>query len=74
MLYHAHRAMEAITLDRGELHLKDEMGPRYSELVYNGFWFAPEREALQTMIDHTQVRILQTLLRYNTHELQFHTE
>lgn len=56
ILYHAHRAMEAITLDRGELHLKDELGPKYSELVYNGFWFAPEREALQKMIDNTQVR------------------
>ena len=56
VLYHAHRAMEALTLDRGELHLKDELGPKYSELVYNGFWFAPEREALQKMIDSTQVR------------------
>lgn len=56
ILYHAHRAMEAITLDRGELHLKDELGPKYSELVYNGFWFAPERAALQKMIDSTQVR------------------
>jgi argininosuccinate synthase len=54
ILYHAHRAMESLTLDRGELHLKDELAPKYSELIYNGFWFAPEREALQKLIDSTQ--------------------
>eukprot|EP00892_Ulva_mutabilis_P000484 jgi/Ulvmu1/10436/UM062_0033.1 len=54
ILYHAHRSMESLTLDRGELHLKDELSPKYAELIYNGFWFAPEREALQKMIDHTQ--------------------
>ncbi|MGE5516026.1 MAG: argininosuccinate synthase [Bacteroidota bacterium] len=48
----AHRAMESITLDRGEAHLKDDIMPRYAELIYNGFWFAPERIALQQMIDH----------------------
>jgi len=48
----AHRAMESITLDRGEAHLKDEFMPRYAELIYNGFWFAPERIALQQMVDH----------------------
>jgi argininosuccinate synthase len=48
----AHRAIESITLDRGEAHLKDEFMPRYAELIYNGFWFAPERIALQQMIDH----------------------
>ena len=47
----AHRAIESITLDRGESHLKDEIMPRYAELIYNGFWFSPERKAIQTMID-----------------------
>ncbi|GLC37081.1 hypothetical protein PLESTB_001393500 [Pleodorina starrii] len=50
----AHRAMESITLDRAELHLKDDLMPRYAELVYNGFWFSPEREALQALVDKTQ--------------------
>ena len=50
----AHRAMESITLDRGAAHLKDELMPRYAELVYNGFWFTPEREAIQTLIDQSQ--------------------
>ena len=47
----AHRGMESITLDRGEAHLKDELMPRYAELIYNGFWWSPERQAIQTMID-----------------------
>ena len=50
----AHRAVESITLDRGAGHLKDELMPRYAELVYNGFWFAPEREMLQALIDKSQ--------------------
>ena len=50
----AHRAMESITLDRGAGHLKDELMPRYAELIYNGFWFSPEREMLQAAIDHSQ--------------------
>ena len=50
----AHRAIESITLDREEAHLKDEMMPRYAKLVYNGFWFSPEREMLQAAIDKTQ--------------------
>jgi len=50
----AHRAMESITLDREAAHLKDEMMPRYAKLIYNGFWFAPEREMLQAAIDKTQ--------------------
>lgn len=50
----AHRAIESITLDREEAHLKDEMMPRYATLVYNGFWFSPEREMLQAAIDKTQ--------------------
>ncbi len=47
----AHRAMESLTLDRGEAHLKDELMPRYAELVYNGFWWSPERQAIQAMVD-----------------------
>jgi argininosuccinate synthase len=50
----AHRAIESITLDRGAAHLKDEFMPRYAELIYNGFWFSPEREMLQAMIDKSQ--------------------
>jgi len=54
-IYHAaHRAIEQLTLDRGAAHLKDELMPRYAELVYNGFWFSPEREMLQAAIDHSQ--------------------
>src|SRR5438552_2937120 len=49
-----HRAIESITLDRGAAHLKDELMPKYAELVYNGFWFAPEREMLQAAIDQSQ--------------------
>jgi len=54
ILLAAHRAMESITLDRGAAHLKDELMPRYAELIYNGFWFAPEREMLQAAIDRSQ--------------------
>ena len=54
ILLAAHRAIESITLDRGAAHLKDELMPKYAELVYNGFWFAPEREMLQAAIDHSQ--------------------
>jgi argininosuccinate synthase len=50
----AHRAMESITLDREAAHLKDEMMPRYAKLIYNGFWFSPERQMLQAAIDNTQ--------------------
>ena len=53
----AHRGIEQITLDRGAAHLKDELMPRYAELIYNGFWFAPEREMLQAAIDHSQTRV-----------------
>ncbi|HEY9538201.1 MAG TPA: argininosuccinate synthase [Kiloniellaceae bacterium] len=53
----AHRAMESITLDRGAVHLKDELMPRYAELVYNGFWWSPEREMLQALIDKSQERV-----------------
>ncbi|MCP4315824.1 MAG: argininosuccinate synthase [Hyphomicrobiales bacterium] len=54
ILLAAHRAMETITLDRGAAHLKDELMPRYAELIYNGFWFSPEREMLQAAIDLSQ--------------------
>jgi len=54
ILLKAHRAMESLTLDREAAHLKDELMPRYAKLVYNGYWFAPEREMLQAAIDHTQ--------------------
>ena len=57
ILLKAHRAMESITLDRGMAHLKDELMPRYAELVYDGFWFSPEREMLQVAIDHSQTRV-----------------
>jgi argininosuccinate synthase len=54
ILYTAHRAIESITLDRGAMHLKDELMPKYAELVYYGFWFSPEREMLQAAIDKSQ--------------------
>ncbi len=53
----AHRAMESITLDRGAAHLKDELMPRYAELIYNGFWWSPEREMLQALIDRSQDKV-----------------
>ena len=54
VLLAAHRGMESITLDRGAMHLKDELMPRYAELIYNGFWFSPERDMLQAAIDKSQ--------------------
>jgi argininosuccinate synthase len=54
LLQAAHRGIESITLDRGAAHLKDELMPRYAELIYNGFWFAPERLMLQALIDQSQ--------------------
>ena len=54
ILIAAHRAIESITLDRGAAHLKDELMPKYAELIYNGFWFSPEREMLQAAIDQSQ--------------------
>jgi argininosuccinate synthase len=57
-IYHAaHRGIEQITLDRGAAHLKDELGAKYAELIYNGFWFSPEREMLQVAIDHSQKKV-----------------
>jgi argininosuccinate synthase len=57
ILHLAHRGMEQLTLDRGAAHLKDELMPRYAELIYNGLWFSPEREMLQAAIDHSQARV-----------------
>jgi argininosuccinate synthase len=57
ILYAAHRGIESITLDRGAAHLKDELMPRYAELIYNGFWFSPEREMLQAAIDRSQEHV-----------------
>ena len=57
LLYHAHRAVESLTLDREVMHLRDELAPRYAEMVYNGFWYAPEREALQQFMDSIQERV-----------------
>jgi argininosuccinate synthase len=57
ILLAAHRAIESITLDRGAAHLKDELMPRYAELIYNGFWFSPEREMLQAAIDKSQEHV-----------------
>jgi argininosuccinate synthase len=57
ILLAAHRAMESITLDRGAAHLKDDLMPRYAELIYSGFWFTPEREMLQALIDKSQEHV-----------------
>ena len=57
----AHRGIESITLDRGAGHLKDELMPKYAELIYNGFWFSPEREMLQSAIDHSQAKVSGTV-------------
>ena len=57
LMLHARRAVESLCLDRGAAHLKDELSPRYAALVYNGFWFAPEREMLQAAIDQSQKRV-----------------
>ena len=54
ILLRAHRAIESITLDREAAHLKDELMPKYAKLIYNGYWYSPEREAMQAAIDHTQ--------------------
>ncbi len=57
IMLEAHRGIESITLDRGAAHLKDELMPKYAELIYNGFWYSPEREMLQAMIDHSQEHV-----------------
>lgn len=61
ILHLAHRGIEQLTLDRGAAHLKDELAPRYAELLYNGFWFSPEREMLQAAIDHSQTKVTGTV-------------
>ena len=57
LLLHAHRAVESLTLDREVAHLRDELSGRYAEMVYNGFWFSPERAALQAFMDDVQKRV-----------------
>ena len=61
ILLAAHRGIESITLDRGAMHLKDELAVRYAQMIYNGFWFAPEREMLQAAIDHSQQKVSGTV-------------
>ncbi|MSO75122.1 MAG: argininosuccinate synthase [Alphaproteobacteria bacterium] len=60
VLFTARRAVESLTLDRGAMHLKDELMPRYAELIYNGFWYSPEREMLQALIDESQKTVTGT--------------
>ena len=57
ILFHGHRAVEQLTLDREVMHLRDSLIPRYAEMVYYGYWFAPEREALQALVDETQKNV-----------------
>ena len=61
ILYHAHRAIESITLDKEAAHSKDEVAPKYAKLIYNGLWFSPERDMLQAMIDQTQLNVTGTV-------------
>ncbi len=61
ILHLAHRGIEQLTLDRGAAHLKDKLMPEYAELIYNGFWFTPEREMLQAAIDHSQTHVSGTV-------------
>ena len=61
ILYHAHRAIESITLDKEAAHSKDEAAPKYAKLIYNGLWFSPERDMLQAMIDQTQLNVTGTV-------------
>jgi len=57
ILLEAHRGIESITLDRGAAHLKDQLMPQYAELIYNGYWFSPERDMLQAAIDASQTNV-----------------
>ena len=57
IIYHAHRALESITMDREVMHLRDSLVSKYSELIYNGYWFSPEREMLQASIDQSQINV-----------------
>ena len=61
VLLEAHRGIESITMDRGAMHLKDELMPKYAELIYNGFWYSPEREMLQAAIDASQEHVTGTV-------------
>ena len=61
LLLEAHRGIESITMDRGAMHLKDELMPKYAELIYNGFWYSPEREMLQAAIDASQAHVTGTV-------------
>ena len=61
ILHAAHRGIESITLDRGAMHLKDDLMPRYAEMIYNGFWFSPERQMLQALIDKSQENVTGTV-------------
>jgi argininosuccinate synthase len=61
ILHIAHRGIESITLDREAMHLKDELMPKYAKLIYNGFWFSPEREMLQALIDNSQQSVSGTV-------------
>jgi argininosuccinate synthase len=61
ILLEAHRGIESITMDRGAMHLKDELMPKYAELIYNGFWYSPEREMLQAAIDASQTHVTGTV-------------
>ena len=61
ILLMAHRGIEQITMDKGAMHLKDELMPKYAELIYNGYWFAPEREMLQAAIDKSQEMVTGTV-------------
>lgn len=61
ILIAAHRGIESITLDGGSMHLKDQLMPKYAELIYNGFWFSPEREMLQAAIDKSQENVSGTV-------------
>jgi argininosuccinate synthase len=65
ILYHAHRAIESITLDKEAAHSKDEVAPKYAKLIYNGLWFSPERDMLQAMIDQTQLNVTGTCKNEN---------
>ena len=57
ILYHAHRAIESITLDKEAAHMKDNISSKYAELIYNGYWFSPEREMMQALIDQSQKNV-----------------
>ena len=61
ILFHMRKAIESITLDKGAAHLKDELMPKYASLIYNGFWFSPEREMLQAAIDKSQKNVSGTV-------------